>query len=809
MEVFNMPINQQERIELDQIILRDFPTPFAVMYKRMLADERWQIKTQLALELFEMWMKSMTLQMLLQYLDRDIQHLDNEATGKLKGEINKIFKPSLGDVVGLFFRLLEAYKGNSGLLFMPELYGIQWDGEVKLSNAREDFDALIPMRNELAHGRNKPQTEADWQATYLSVERSMLSVLSHFQFIKNYIMVYGLQIKRGKGTFLSLQGLEPTHIILDLPKANGVVINRYYVTNRQGSYFYNLFPFFLPWPSNFLDWEKRDNVENQEQIHTAIYDSYLKNKVRYSVVTEYVKELVLADKDAIDRFLELFEERLQQAQAARTEVKSLHWVQFKRTANEITAIETEAIREKFSKDLYLQREHIKSAFEHFLKSEKVAFVLLGKSGVGKSNFVLSMSEAYREIPDTHLIIFNSARLTSEEGLTEALTRMFASKLRLREAGKERKIENILDEINNIQEIKGKKVILAFDAINENPVPHMLLKRIDELVAYNKYPWLKVMVTSRPEAWQNMKRQSRLTESKYYRQSDTDEMGVELTGFDMQASDGGGWLTVDRFKQVELPDVYGLYQAKYRLKTDFDALSPEMKVMLRDPLALRLVAESYGSTEERSSKDGILPGNVRTSKLYEQYINSLINDGRLERNDVKVFLGQKILPLMFSAGGYRNTLDAEILTETIDKVSGKSLSEEIELDDILPSTGKRVNQSFQNLVDTGILGKQGSYSGYEINFTYERFYDYFGGNYLFERASSVGRDKVQNYKNLIYHAAQYPYLSGVLGRVLTLERASGGEKSVLQSISQLQQHYELRLYSFLKDILIGMDEFISD
>jgi len=573
---------------LDEVILLYFPTSISVIYQRLLMEERWQIKTQLALDLFEVWMKSVTLQMLIQYLDQDIQSLNNEASDKLKGEVTKIYKPSLGDIVNLFFRLLETYKGNSGLLFMPELYGIQWEGETKISNARDDFDALIPLRNELAHGRSKPQREEDWKVVYRNIEKHLLSILERFQFVEKYRIVYSLESQIGRGKFLALRGLEPKIVEINMEETESVQPGRFYLDNcGDTGCFYELHPLFLPWPSSFLDWEKSGKETGQDSIHAAIYDSYLKNRVRYSVSTEYVKNLVLVDKETIERFLQLFEERLQFAQPVRTEVKSLHWMQFKRTANEITALETEAIREKFSSDLYLQRQHIKSAFEHFLTSDKVAFVLLGKSGVGKSNFILSMNEVYRETQDTHMIVFNSARMPTDENLVTSLTKMFASKVRLKDGGKERRIEDILEEINYIQDIKGKKVILAFDAINENPLPHTLLRYIDDLVAYNKYAWLKILITSRPEAWQNMKRQSRLTESKYYRQSNTDEMGIELTGFDTQAADGGGWLTVDRFQRVELPEVYKLYQVKYHLKTEFDELSPGMKVMLRDPLALRL------------------------------------------------------------------------------------------------------------------------------------------------------------------------------------------------------------------------------
>jgi hypothetical protein len=274
------------------------------------------------------------------------------------------------------------------------------------------------------------------------------------------------------------------------------------------------------------------------------------------------------------------------------------------------------------------------------------------------------------------------------------------------------------------------------------------------------------------------------------------MEMELRGFDQKARDG--WLAMDRFEAVELPQVYALYQEQFQLQTKFNALSPDMKAMLRDPLALRLVAETFGSLD--GSKEGVLPKSVRTSQLYEQYINSLIDAGRLERGDIKVFLKKKLLPLMFQPRKYRNTLDAELLTETIDPTSGKSLSEEIELTDILPSTGKRVNQSFQNLADAGILIKQGTDSDYEVSFKYERFYDYFGGKHLFETAPE-GMMKVQWYQERILETARTPFLWGATRQALFLELYDRGKQQEFQLVFDLLKINEPSIQDLLESTLI--------
>jgi hypothetical protein len=790
----------QEYEDLSNIILHGFPTPIAILYKQLLDEERWEIKIDKTLQIFETWMRSITLQMLIQYLDRDIATLQNDDAEQLKGEVSRIYKPKLGDVKGLFFRLLKAYQGHPELLFMKELHAIKWNPETgkKVSGVEDDFQSLVDIRNDLIHGRNKPFSEEAWRKRYEEFEELLISVLERFQFIENYRIVYAIETKLGQGLFLVLQGLEPKMISLEYSETEVVEAGRFYLDccGDVGD-FYELHPIFLPWPSEYLDWEDKDVLQNMPRKYTAIYDSYMKNKIHFAVHTADVNGLVLKDPETIKAFMDLFVERMKDIRVGRKVLDRLHWREFKDVASKITRVETEGIREKFSTDLYLQRKHIRKAFEHFLDSEKTAFVLLGQSGVGKSNFVLAMDEVYRQSEDTHMLIFNSARLSGGDKLKETLTERFASQVALVDKKRqEREIGDILKEIDSIEDIDEMKIVLTFDAINENPQPHDLLKEIDELVSYNQYPWLKVLITSRPEAWQSMKGQYRLTESKYYRQPDTEELEMELLGFNQQAS--GDWLAMGRFEAVELPQVYALYQEKYHLQTSFKALSTDMKAMLRDPLALRLVSETYGS--EDGSKSGVLPESVRTSELYEKYIKSLIDTGRLERQDVDVFLKQKLLPLMFEPDNYRNTLDSEILTKTIDPTTDKSLSEEIELSDILSSTGKRVNQSFQNLADAGILVKQGTYSDYEISFKYERFYDFLGGMQLSSISPEDGT-KAQWYRNVILHIEEHPFLWGAIRQALFLELQKEGKQGDFQIAIQLLDFQLLdKDDSSIKDIL---------
>jgi hypothetical protein len=149
--------------------------------------------------------------------------------------------------------------------------------------------------------------------------------------------------------------------------------------------------------------------------------------------------VVLKDPETIARFLELFEETLKQVQPARTVTKRLHWREFQQIAGQITQLESEAIREKFSQDLYLQRQHIKSAFEHFLRSDK------SLRPVGQSVWQEQLRPVHaRSFPKgySHLIIFNSARPSGSRNWSPPHRDVRQQDRLVDKANKERKIDDI-------------------------------------------------------------------------------------------------------------------------------------------------------------------------------------------------------------------------------------------------------------------------------------------------------------------------------------------------------------------------------
>ena len=79
---------------------------------------------------------------------------------------------------------------------------------------------------------------------------------------------------------------------------------------------------------------------------------------------------------------------------------------------------------KYHAQLYLQREKTRQTFEKFLRSpEKKCFILIGKSGVGKSNFLLSLYDEFQQTLHAKqaVLMYDGATLRVEPSITTSIT----------------------------------------------------------------------------------------------------------------------------------------------------------------------------------------------------------------------------------------------------------------------------------------------------------------------------------------------------------------------------------------------------
>src|SRR5437660_12578111 len=119
-----------------------------------------------------------------------------------------------------------------------------------------------------------------------------------------------------------------------------------------------------------------------------------------------------------------------------------------------------------------------------------------------------------------------------------------------------------------------------------------------------WPWLKVVIVSRPEAWQSIKRGVKLAETLYYRaEGETPGAISELFNYSER---------LEPFSRRELPLVYARYQRKYQVQTLYEELSSRLREIISDPFNLWLVTKTY--------KNKAIPEHLKATTLIENYMN---------------------------------------------------------------------------------------------------------------------------------------------------------------------------------------------
>src|SRR5262249_22782106 len=111
-------------------------------------------------------------------------------------------------------------------------------------------------------------------------------------------------------------------------------------------------------------------------------------------------------------------------------------------------------------------------------------------------------------------------------------------------------QTMWEKIKRIDGIDTRLVLLCVDSLNEYGKPKELLAWLNELIQ-RPWPWLKVVIVSRPEAWQSIKRGIPLASALYAREEDGTP-GTIPEAFNYSER-------LDPFSRAELPMAYAIYQ----------------------------------------------------------------------------------------------------------------------------------------------------------------------------------------------------------------------------------------------------------
>lgn len=722
----------QINMDMTTIVLDEFPNFISNRYKKIFSTNDPELKLELIFELHDIILKTLSMGLVSQYLIRDKQSINDPYLNEI---ISKdLYTGTLGTWFKIFFATLRVYKGQRDFFFIKELYDFYWSKEGDEFIANKDSEDR--MREFLNLRLNYQQNTLD------SIPKDELAkaalellekIFDKFLFFQNYRMVSLKSISENQAVFQVFVGGRIEEEIHEL--------NEYYKTLEPGIFYLeNEENEFLELDPLIILWDDGENQENT-QLEIGLFEKFSTNQLVYwlTKLTERVQ-----NPDKIEDFLYFIIESIETYKNRIVDHELLSWVQLSEIAEEISSKKMTTVDSKYEKSVYLQRETVLNEFQRFLSSSKQGFVLVGKSGVGKTNFILSLRDEIFDENST-LLMLDAGSSSKDMSITEQITKEFNNRIRIRK----NKIENIWEEISLVDEINDKHVLLVIDAINENQRPKEILREIIDLLQ-GPWPWLKIVVTSRPQAWKSIKIGVKLPENLLYRVEDGGDSAIRLDGFSYSKE-------MSTFSGNELALVYEKHRKQYNVQTEFDVIPYSVKAILQDPLVLWLTMSAYAGKP--------LPDNIKGSEIISDYIKVLILSERIRHKDLE-FLRYTIIPLMISESQMSNAIKSDVIVSHQSNINDL-INEETVLND-----GNRVNQSFTNLVDADILIKRGDGFDYEIRFKYERFYDYFCGEFVYKAHQDKPLEqKLQVYDNLITQlesSKQKQYLWGVLKHALVLE-----------------------------------------
>ena len=697
--------------ELTHLVLNEFPYAIAVHYERMLREEDWQKKVSATFRVFEFTLRTLTLALLGDYFS-DIEIVnDAKLTSEIFTHLSR--NATWGVWLDWFMRILHSFKGKPEKLVLSELYELYWDTTTPIHRPRtayrEPFDRFVSIRNEIVHHKYQPPTAQAWAAVFRELGDILRQILTDLAFLQNYDVVRVLR-RRGQDDYeyelyTGLQITEPeTPLISKEPLVEG-----WFYLCKQTCAALQFHPLIIGWE------ESVESEDEHELRDAALLDRFSQKPMRLDYVLPVVGHSVtMTDLPLVNQFIERVFRSVDRIRKQEHEAKTLNWYALKELASLISQRRMSGIAGKFHRDLYLQRESVRHAFEKFLASDEVCFLVTGRSGVGKSNFLLWLLAEYGQShPEVCLIMYDGAKIEAGRPLGDIV----ASDLGLTQNLSLESVGSVAAEpwqsLAEVEGIDKKTVVLCIDAINENPDPKGLLRQIDLVVERSelRWKWLKIVVTVRTEAWRVIRRGVRLAEARYYREFGDDQIGTELEPFSYSH-------LIEPFTQDELEAAYGKYRTVFGLQTPYGALTVPSKQALRDPLVMRLVAET--------NRNKAILQPIKTDDLVGEYLLYLQRSDQIAQGDV-YFLEYELMKLMLGDGIYSNTItDSQIAEATTS--DGRRLHELIWAQDLL-SGNQHVNQSFRNLLFAEVLVEYEQPDGYRIGFKFERFYDYFAARRL--------------------------------------------------------------------------------
>lgn len=337
----------------------------------------------------------------------------------------------------------------------------------------------------------------------------------------------------------------------------------------------------------------------------------------------------------------------------------------------------EKLNVKYVPDLFIERNCLKQKFEEFKNTNTNTFLILGNSGVGKTN---SMCNFVKTTSSDNLVLFYRGSFLSKhlfQKIRGDFDWVFSSSL---------KEVEVFRNLNNLAGDKGKKVYIFIDAIDEIPLKNRALDINEICDVIEKFENIKLCITCKTHSL-----------DEFF------EIHGEETALCRQTK--GSTFNLEKFNDNELCNVILKYKKVFNLNGIF---SEELKEYCRLGFNLKIIGELFNNKS--------VPKCIDVDKITRKYIESKAKIANIKKSElINVF--SKIAELMCNE-----------TNENINKVKESKLVEII---------GKDINENFftYNLLERE---NDENYRTY-ISFYYTKLADFVIALYVYGLDILSGRE----------------------------------------------------------------------
>lgn len=444
----------------------------------------------------------------------------------------------------------------------------------------------------------------------------------------------------------------------------------------------------------------------------------------------------------------------------KARIRKCSQVSIMRAEEKLPKVEINGKTEKF---VPIKRKETGPDFENFVADDKKLLAVIGESGSGKSTLFYQLAMQNSEEDESFITLFYDIHyIQTEDSLKKKLASDFNCTLE--------KLEYLFQHFNKILTKANKKLLILIDGLNESITltPLSLKAEIEQFVD-NIPPTVKIAYSCRKVYWDyNI---GSLLSELYY---------------------GSKEFALTFFSEKEARIAFNYYKSRYKFKGTYEALCPDLKRKVRDPLMLRMLAEGYETKRLPEFAPAVLIFDKYEAQLRKKFKNSIL------------------ITFLYELVRYK--LEELKRAEKV-KVNDQFIEDEIRIIDKFSNLISQQNtciqcagDPFALLEDEGIISS--SLSSFEkvYRFTYDRFYEYLLGKVIGKEFINIDEEKffgILIEKIDVFQRVHFSFLQALKSEIVRLNiKNPFGCWSLYdqRNLNFLLSHPDAAIVNFTKEVL---------